>query len=76
MKDNTTFTTVKDSYPKVDLENLNQICLGLKAEFIQSFMGFPIKVDESLDGNQYYIAVSRGLLKEIQRNNANGKTRP
>ena len=55
---------------KVDLEHITQICSGLRAEFINSFMGLPIKVDVSLSGKDYYIAVSPELLEEIKSNNA------
>ena len=61
-----TETYTETETPKVDLESLSNICKGVRNEFIQSFIGLPIKVDESLEGSRYYIAVSRELLKEIE----------
>ena len=64
-----TFANTETETPKeVDLEAISNICSGLRNEFIQSFTGLPIKVDESLKGGQYYIAVSRELLREIEDN--------
>jgi len=58
--------TTTESPKEVDLESISNICSGIRNEFIQSFTGVPIRVDESLEGSQYYIAVSRELLKEIE----------
>ena len=64
--DNTyTNTTTKPAEP-VDLESISNVCKGLHNDIIQSFTGLPVKVDESLEGSQYYIAVSRELLNEIE----------
>ena len=49
---------------KIDLNYLTEICTGLHREHIQSFVGLPIRIDESLR-NGYYIVVSRKLFEEI-----------
>jgi hypothetical protein len=58
--------TTTESPKEVDLESISNICSDLHKGFINSFVGLPVKVDESLEGSQYYIAVSRELLREIE----------
>jgi hypothetical protein len=65
MCDTFTNTTSSDS-TKIDLDNLVDVYNVLQADFAKSFVGIPIKVDDTLEGNHYYIAVSRELLNEIE----------
>ena len=62
-----TNTTTAPGPAEVDLESMSKIVMGLHGEFLQSFMGLPIRVDASLEGSHYYIAVSRELLREIEK---------
>ena len=66
---NGTFTNTTTK--SVDVEQMTDICRGLRNEFVQSFVGLPIRVDETLERG-YYIAVSRELFEEIEREKENG----
>jgi hypothetical protein len=67
MNDNSTFINTECAIPeKVDLEKLTEINMGFRGDIISSFTGIPLKIDEILEGNQYYIAVSRELYKQIE----------
>lgn len=66
MVNGTITNTTARAVESADVEHVADICKGLHNEFIQSFVGLPIKVDETLE-HGYYIAVSRELFEEIER---------
>ena len=69
MLDHTTYANLEiTDTEKVDLDSMVKICTGIHNEFIQSFAGLPIRVDETLE-HGYYIAVSRDLYNEIVAKN-------
>lgn len=47
-------------------EKINEELDILNDAFLDSFTGVPIRVDESLVGCQYYVAVSGKLFEEIK----------
>lgn len=51
--------------PEVDLAKLIRISEMLQTNFINSFKGVRIKVDDYLVGNDYYCAVSPELYKQL-----------
>ena len=55
---------------KVDFENLIEITTEFRKGIMNRFMGVPLKVDTSLEGNQYYIAVSQELFNQIENERA------
>ena len=58
--------------PGPDIEQLVQFNQQFQKEFVDSFIGVPVQVDESLTGNQYYIAVSKELLDAIPQKDQGG----
>lgn len=76
MNDNSTFTNTECAVPgKVDLEKITEMFVGLRGDIISQFTGIPLKIDETLEGNQYYIAVSKKLYNQIEnKNNEQART--
>ena len=68
-KENQAFTnTIKnDKEPEeVNLKNLTEIYEGLRFAVSMGFQGISVKVDTSLEGSCYYIAVSLELYEKIE----------
>lgn len=66
MNDNSTFTNTESIMPeKTDLEDIATKYANWQKDFVANFKGLFIKVDDTLIGNQYYIAVSSELYKQI-----------
>lgn len=64
--DTLTFTNTVDIVPeKVCVENLNEICADWHKAFVSQFSGIPLRVDESLKGGQYFVAVSQELYEQL-----------
>jgi len=69
-----TFTNTKRAVSEtIDLDKITEMYVGWQKECIARFQGIQVKVDETLEGNQYYIAVSRELYYQMEREN-NGQT--
>jgi len=50
----------------VDIDKLNEVFNNLEGTFISRFRGVPIKVDDSLKDNEYYVVVSRETFDKIR----------
>ena len=59
MLDDKTFTD------NIDIEHLCSVATEVQELFLDSFKGIPVRVDESLEGNRYYVAISRELFEQI-----------
>ena len=64
MLDDKTFTNTECA-DKIDIKHLCSVATELQELFLDSFKGFPVRVDGSLEGNRYYVAVSRELFEQI-----------
>lgn len=53
------------NFTSKDMENLLSVSEQLQTEFVQNFIGVPVRIDEKLEGNQHYVAVSKELYKQI-----------
>ena len=63
-----TFTNTEPSgEEKVDIKHVAKIAAELHPDVVSRFKGIPVKIDLTLDGNQYYIAVSQELYDQIER---------
>lgn len=51
---------------KIDLDGLNKVFDDWHSSFIDRFKGIPVRIDEVLEGGQYYIAVSRELHERLK----------
>lgn len=55
---------------KIDLDEitdgLDKVWRDWHNSFIDSFKGVPVRIDEVLEGGQYYIAVSRELYERLK----------
>ncbi len=60
------FTNTVDIVPeKVCVENLNELCADWHKAFVSQFGGIPLRVDEELEGGQYFVAVSQELYEQL-----------
>ena len=61
-----TFINTESLVPeKVDLEGFAKIKDDWHSSFIDQFEGIPVRIDETLEGGQYFIAVSRELYEDL-----------
>ena len=60
--DTNTETVVPD---KIDFDGLNKVYDDWHALFISQFKGLPVRIDKTLEGGQYYVAVSRELFDKL-----------
>jgi len=51
---------------KVDLEGINKVYDDWRSSFVNQFKGVPVRIDENLEGGQYYIAVSREIYEDLK----------
>lgn len=55
---------------KIDLdeleESLDKVWQDWHNSFIDTFKGVPMRIDETLEGGQYFITVSRELYKRLK----------
>ena len=61
-----TFVNTEVIPDKIDLDGLNKVYDDWHSSFIDQFKGIPVKIDETLEGGQYYIAVSRELHEKLK----------
>ena len=54
---------------KVDLEGLNKLSRDWRSSFINKFKSVPVRVDTSLEGGEFYIAISPELHIELIQQN-------
>jgi hypothetical protein len=66
MLDDKTFTNNKDT-GNIDIEHFCSVATEVQELFLDSFKSVPVQVDESLEGNRYYVAVSRELFEQISQ---------
>ena len=59
---------------EVNIENLNGVYDEMHKAFVNSFKGVPVRIDKKLKGNEYFIAVSRQLYKEIEKEQGKSRT--
>lgn len=60
---------VPDTFTKVEqinFEGLAKVHNDWHQSFIDSFKGVPVRIDETLEGGQYYIAISRELHEDLK----------
>ena len=63
-----TFTNAPPS-PVIDLDALMLLWDDMQKPFLKIFKGVPIRVDEALDGNDYYCAVSQETYDALKEEN-------
>jgi len=56
-----------NSTPKVDVQNITEMFAGWRKEMVTRFASVPVKIDKSLEGNQYYIAVSQEIYDQVEK---------
>ncbi len=61
-----TFTNAPPS-PAIELETLQAHAEVAQQYFLDTFKGVPIRVDENLEGNEYYCAVSQETYGVLRR---------
>ena len=61
-----TFANTETVPDKIDLDGLNKVFDDWHSSFIDRFKGIPVRIDETLEGGQYYIAVSRELHERLK----------
>ena len=50
---------------KIDLDGLNKVYDDWHSSFVSQFKGVPVRIDETLEGGQYYVAVSGELFDKL-----------
>lgn len=50
---------------KVDIDGLTKLNNRLNELFIDTFRGIPVRLDEKLKGNSWYVAVSPDIYQEL-----------
>ena len=58
-------TPVPKPKPEIDLEAMAKTCEQFRSAFLDTFATIPTRVDPTLTGKKYYLAVSPELLKEL-----------
>lgn len=52
--------------PRIDLDQLQDWGDGFQKTFLGTFKGVPVRVDDGLQGNEYYCAVSQEIYDALR----------
>ena len=61
-----TFTNAGSSQD-IDIDKIQQVSLQVNKSLFESFAGMPVRVDPSLEGFRWHIAMSQEMLDELKR---------
>lgn len=66
------YTSSEATIPKIDINDLSHSLSRISANYrgilAKSFIGIPVRLDPELEGNQYYLCISKDLLAAMEKN--------